>query len=187
VFAVGIGGNVSPILPSGLGIGAAELGKVRQDIQQMERREGGDKRVKLKILRDQMPVKSVFIGEQLVAVIESNLLGGGSAFGHQINDKMCSAGTFRVADCNATAAGLASSLGQSNKVVDASAAAGIGTGAGTIPLLDRRGCPLLPQIMGPWRWVRGQLQVIILVASNSNNGMEIGNIICIFCGHQTFE
>jgi hypothetical protein len=42
--------------------------------QQEKRRE--DKRVKLKIMRNGMPVSNVYIGEHLVAVVESNDLNG---------------------------------------------------------------------------------------------------------------
>nr|CAD2189075.1 unnamed protein product [Meloidogyne enterolobii] len=122
----------------------------------------GDTRIKLKILKNGKPINNVFIGEKLLAVVESN-----SALNRN----------FRVSECNATRV--------LPPITDDKLSEQIQEFSGpSIPLLDSNGCSLHPQIMGNMRRVEGHLEAT-LTAFRIDGGSEL-EIICsvIICRSQ---
>uniref|UniRef100_A0A914L8N0 Apple domain-containing protein n=1 Tax=Meloidogyne incognita TaxID=6306 RepID=A0A914L8N0_MELIC len=111
----------------------------------------GDTRIKLKILKNGKPINNVFIGEKLLAVVESN--------------SAINAENFRVSECNATRV--------LPPITDDKLSEQIRQFAGpSIPLLDSNGCSLHPQIMGNMRRVGDHLEAT-LTAFRIDGGSEL--------------
>uniref|UniRef100_A0A1I8BCA3 Apple domain-containing protein n=1 Tax=Meloidogyne hapla TaxID=6305 RepID=A0A1I8BCA3_MELHA len=124
-----------------------QLFKKHLDEQNLGNRK--DNRIKLKILKNGKPISNVFIGEKLLAIVESN------------NDIIKQ--NFRVSECNATRI-LKINEGKEqnrNKI---------------IPLLDSNGCSLHPQIMGNMHRVDDHLEAEF-IAFRIDGGSEL-DIIC---------
>ncbi|CAK5112384.1 unnamed protein product [Meloidogyne enterolobii] len=122
----------------------------------------GDNRIKLRILKNGKPINNVFIGEKLLAVVESN-----SAINRN----------FRVSECNATRV--------LPPITDDKISEQIQEYSGpSIPLLDSNGCSLHPQIIGNMRRVGDHLEAT-LTAFRIDGGSEL-EIICsvIICRSQ---